>query len=140
MKYIKYVGVALMAISVIFLIWFLFAPATLEDMGAVGPFLMWAYILTGVAAVFAIGLPLIYMLQNPKMLKKAGINVGLIALVFVISYVLASGETTALTGMDTPSGAVFKWTDTGLIAMYILAVAAFAAIILGGIVNMIRNR
>ncbi len=139
MKYIKYVGVALMIISVIFLLWFMLAPATMDDMGAVGSFLAWSYILTIGAAILAVGLPIIYMLQNPKTLKKAGINIGLMLLVLVISYTLASSEKIAITGME-PSEGVFKLTDTGLIAMYILAFAAFAAIVVGGAVNMIRNR
>ncbi len=139
MKYLKYTGVVLMLISVLLLIWFMLAPATLDNMGAVGPFLVWAYILTGLAALFSVGLPLIYMLQNPKQLKKFSINIGIMLAVVIVSYVLASGEAVAITGIEA-SESIFKWTDAGLIATYILAFAAIAAIVVGGLLNVIRNR
>ncbi len=140
MKYIKYTSLVLIVVSVIFTILFMVAPATKENMGMVGPFLSWGYVLTGLAIVLSVGLPLIDMLKDPKKMKKTAINFGLVILIFVIAYLLASPEALNVNVDPMPTEATWKWTDTGLIMMYILAFAAFAAIVAGGLVNAIRNR
>ncbi len=141
MKYLKYTSILLIVVSVIFTILFMIAPATKENMGMVGPFLTWGYVLTGLAIVLSVGLPLIDMIKDPKKLKKAGINIGLVLLVFIISVLIASPEALPVNMENAPpTGPTWKWTDTGLIMMYILAFAAFAAIVVGGLVNAIRNR
>ncbi len=141
MKYIKYTSILLIVVSVIFTILFMAAPATKEDMGMVGPFLSWGYVLTGLAILLSVGLPLIDMIKDPKKLKKTGINLGLVLLVFLIALLAASPEALPVNMENAPAaGPTWKWTDAGLIMMYILAFTAFAAIIVGGLVNAIRNR
>jgi hypothetical protein len=110
-------------------------------MNMVGMYLSWSYILLGIAAIAAIGLPLIYMAQNPKMLKKTLLYIGLMLAVGIISYLLASNTMAHIPTMQTqPTPTAVKWTDTGLIAMYFFLIGAVLAILAGGLVNMIRNR
>ena len=138
MKLIKYTGWLLGGISLIVLIVFLFDTKSLD---MVGMYLSWSYILLGIAALAAIGLPLIYMLQNPKMLKKTLLSVGILVAVGVIAYLLASSTMPYMPTMETqPTPTAVKWTDTGLIAMYFFLIGAVLAILAGGLVNMIRNR
>ena len=138
MKLIKYFAWLLWGVSAIVLILFLIGSKTEGNQGAIGIYLSWSYILTGVAAIAAIGLPLVYMVENPKMLKKTLLYVGIILVVGIISYLLAT-ETLGPTVTKYTANEV-KWTETGLIATYFFLVAAVLAIFVGGFVNMIRNR
>jgi hypothetical protein len=142
MKYIKYLTIVFIVISLIILILYVASDPARQNMSMVGVFLTWTYILMAIAAVAAIGMPLVYMIKNPEKLKKTGMYVGLMLIVLVISYLLASSE--PLVGMTNtnliPTPNALKWTDTGIIAMYILLICTFASILVGSIVNMIRNR
>jgi hypothetical protein len=80
-----------------------------------------AYLLLAVAVVGAIGFPILEIAKNPKGAKGALIGVGLLVLVFGISYVLGSEEN--LSKIEI-SGGTAKLVDTGLFAFYILALAA----------------
>jgi hypothetical protein len=138
MKYIKYFGWLFGVLSIIILLVLLFDP---NNERMIGWFLTWGYILVAIASVAALGLPLIYMMKNPKMLKKLFMNIGIILAVGIVSYLLATGSPVQIIGAtQQPTPEVLKWTDTGLIAMYILIIAATLSIFVGGIVNMIRNR
>jgi hypothetical protein len=80
-----------------------------------------AYLLLAVAVVGAIGFPILEIAKNPKGAKGALIGVGLLVLVFGISYVLGSEEN--LSKIEI-SGGTAKLVDTGMFAFYILALAA----------------
>ncbi|MCL2097993.1 MAG: hypothetical protein FWH23_04465 [Bacteroidales bacterium] len=138
MKLIKYFAWFLWGVSAVILILFLFGSKTEGDMGSIGMYLSWGYILIGVAALAAIGLPLIHMAQNPKLLKKTLLYIGIMLIVGIIAYLLATeilGPTTAKYTANE-----VKWTETGIIATYFFLVAAVLAIFAGGLINMIRNR
>ena len=138
MKLIKYFAWLLWGVSAIVLIVFLFGSKTSGNYGGIGIYLTWSYILTGIAALAAIGLPLVYMIGNPKMLKKTLLYIGIMLVVGIISYFLSTEILGPTTAKYTASEV--KWTETGLIAMYFFLVAAVLAIFVGGFVNMIRNR
>jgi hypothetical protein len=136
MKY-KYISISLIVISLFML---LLASFDLTNPSKVGGFLIWAYILLGVAAITAIGMPLMYTVQNPKKLKKVGIYAGLTLLVLLISILLSSPDPIAGANFSLePSPGVLQWTETGLIAAYIILAIAFGSILVGGIINM-KNR
>ena len=140
MKLIKYFAWLLWGVSAIVLIMFLFGSKTAGNQGAIGIFLTWSYILTGIAALAAIGLPLVYMVENPKMLKKTLSYIGIMLVVVVISYFLATETLGYISTTIKYTASEVKWTETGLIATYFFLVAAVLAIFVGGLVNMIRNR
>jgi hypothetical protein len=137
MKY-KYISIGLIAISLLLLLVFSFDS---ESMGMAGMFLTWAYILLGIAAVTAIGLPLVHAAKNPKQLKKIGVYGGLALAVLLISMLFSSSDpVVGVTLAEEPDAGTLWWTDTGLITAYILLAVAFGAILKGGVVNIMRNR
>jgi len=101
-------------------------------------FLLWAYILFGVAAVFALGFPLIKSILNPKNLKKAIIPIVAFAAFFFIAYNLASAETFEIIGEETPSADIFKYAGTMIHMVYLLAGGAFLAIIFSEIAGAFK--
>jgi len=134
MKYFKYFAWLLTGISVIVII--VFFSNTMKHLEL---YLIWSYILLGVAILAAVGLPLIYMIQNPQMLKKTVLFVGLLGIVIALAYVLASSSPVDVKDAN-PTPAQLKFTDTGIISMYILLIVAVLSIFAGGVINMIRNR
>jgi hypothetical protein len=136
MKY-KYISISLIVISLLVLLLFSIDSA---DAGNVGMFLSWAYILLGIAVVAAIGMPLAYALQNPAKMKKVGIYAGLAVALLLVAILFSSSDPVVGARFATePSPSTLQWTETGLIATYILLVVALGAIVTGGIINL-RNR
>ena len=85
-------------------------------------------------------LPMIKLFSNPKGLKKMLLFL-LIAVVLIgVSYALASSEPLVVKINIEASENALKLTDAGLILTYILSAFAFLAILLGGVVKMVRNR
>ena len=87
----------------------------------VGLFL--SYILIGVSVLIAVGMPLVKSFSDPHSLKKMGVGVGSLLLVFLISYFMASGETSG-----EVSETSVKLVGAGLTTFYILAIGAIGAI------------
>jgi uncharacterized membrane protein len=136
MKY-KYISIGLIVIS-LFILLLVSLDSTNED--KVGMFLTWAYILLGVAFVAAVGIPLAHIIQNPEKLKKVGVYAGLALGVLLLSILFSSSDPIVGVNFVTePSPSTLQWTETGLIAAYILLAVAFGSIFVGGIINM-RNR
>jgi hypothetical protein len=87
------------------------------------------YGLIGLAIVAALFMPLIQMLKSPSNLVKTGISVGILAVVFFISYFLSGSEITSsgkLMGITEGSS---KLIGAGLIMFYITLVIAFVGVI-----------
>lgn len=89
----------------------------------VGLFL--SYILVGVCALAAIGMPLVKALGDPQALKKMGMGIGGLLLVFVVSYLIADG-----TAYGDASDTTAKLVGAGLFTMYILAIGAILGIVI----------
>lgn len=83
-----------------------------------------SYILIGVCILAAVGMPLVKAFGDPDSLKKMGMGVGALLVVFVISYVIADG-----TPQGEASATTAKMVGAGIYTFYILAIVA-----LGGIV------
>jgi len=83
-----------------------------------------AYILIGVCVLAAVGMPLMRAMGDPESLKKMGIGVGALLVVFLISYFTASGEP-----VGEASATTTKLVGAGLTTFYILAIAAIAGIV-----------
>ena len=88
----------------------------------VGLFL--AYILIGVCALTAVGMPLVRAFGDPQSLKKIGMGVGAIIVVFIIAFIIADG-----TVYEKASSSTSKRVGAGLITMYILAFLAIGGIV-----------
>jgi hypothetical protein len=88
-----------------------------------------AYILFGIALLAAIVLPLIKAFDEPKQLVKAGIAVGGLLVVFLISWAIAGNEVTAMYTTKGVDVGLSKMVGGVLTMMYLLMGIAFAAIV-----------
>lgn len=136
-KFVKYLSYALLAITAVLGVLF-YATSNTEGMTEI--MLYYCYILFFAAIALALILPLINLLNNPKGFKKIMTNLGAIIVVFGLSYILASGDALQVAVNPAPSEFTLKLTDAGLIATYILSVISIVAIVLGGIMNLVKNR
>ncbi|MBP6454268.1 MAG: hypothetical protein KA268_03930 [Bacteroidales bacterium] len=134
-KFTKYLLYVLFAVSLVFIIGFFVNQDAMLD-----SFLYYTYALVAIALVAAFILPMIKLFSNPKGLKKMLLFL-LIAVVLIgVSYALASSEPLVVKINIEASENALKLTDAGLILTYILSAFAFLAILLGGVVKMVRNR
>ena len=134
-KFTKYLLYILFAVSLVFIIGFFVNQDAMLD-----SFLYYTYALVAIALVAAFILPMIKLFSNPKGLKKMLLFL-LIAVVLIgVSYALASSEPLVVKVNIEASENALKLTDAGLILTYILSAFAFLAILLGGVVKMVRNR
>ncbi len=83
-----------------------------------------AYILIVVCIVTAVGMPLIKAFGDPQSLKKIGLGVGALVVVFLVSYFLSTGVE-----MGDKSATTVKLVGASLTTFYILAVGAILGII-----------
>ena len=134
-KFTKYLLYILFAVSLVFIIGFFVNQDAMLD-----SFLYYTYALVAIALVAAFILPMIKLFSNPKGLKKMLLFL-LIAVVLIgVSYALASSEPLVVKINIEASENALTLTDAGLILTYILSAFAFLAILLGGVVKMVRNR
>lgn len=95
-------------------------------------FILYAYILTGIAVVASLIFPVFQMITNPKNAKKSLLGVLALVVVVILAYVFSSAETLNFSGTDmekfnVPS--LLKKVDTGIITTYILVAVAIIAMI-----------
>lgn len=134
-KVLKYILVALLAVSVALVAWAIFttpSDPTTATATAVGANLYWGYaLLVGAiaAAVLGAGMDL---LKKPEGLKGAIFSVVAIVAIIVVAYVLAQGHTYEI--VDLQNKGIFPRpdtiiTDTSIMVTYVaLALAVVAAI------------
>lgn len=97
----------------------------------VGLFL--SYILVGVCALAAIGMPLVKAFGDPQSLKKMGMGVGAVVVIFILAYIIADGSV-----YKEASSGTSKMVGAGLITMYIMAFLAIAGIVFTEIQKMLE--
>ncbi len=127
----------LMGVSVVFLIFFYFggtvegtAGTAAEEPIVAEGFIIWAYILLGLALFFTLIFPTVRMILNPKNAKKTGIGlVGLAVLVFIAFQVSSDEPLRLATESDWNTPTVVKWSGAGLGTMYALIALAFLSIL-----------
>lgn len=96
---------------------------------AISPGLYVAYILFGIALVACIVLPLINTLKNPNVLVKSGISLGVLAVLFGISYAIADGKPSAISTAFGESEFSVRLISAGLIMFYIAMILAVLGLI-----------
>jgi hypothetical protein len=84
-------------------------------------------VLVVVAALLAVASAVNGMLITPVGLRNAGKSLGVLAAVFVLSYVLADGSDFAL--YNNVDESTTKWVSTGLNAFYICFLLAVGAVV-----------
>ena len=84
----------------------------------VSPFVAFARVILIITAVIAIVFSLWNLIRQPKLLKKALISLGAMAILLAVAYGMSSGEAvTNASGLvikDGEAGAVSKWVSTGI--------------------------
>ncbi|MFC2087809.1 hypothetical protein ACFLSA_06590 [Bacteroidota bacterium] len=146
-KIILIVLYILMGISAVLILLFYAGGITPETQGSVYEepvytelILKWAYILFGIGAVGAIGFPIVGMITQPKGAIKAFISIGILAVLVLIAYSLASDELLDLINYDGPDNIPgrLKYAGTMLNTAFILAAAAVLSIVYSEIVNLFK--
>lgn len=87
-----------------------------------------SYVLLAIAVVSVVVFGLMNIVTSPAKLKKTLIYTGAFAFIIVISYVLASGETTTE-----------KWVGAGIVAFYIFGAIATGLMIFSGVKNALSK-
>ena len=99
-----------------------------------------AYFLLILGLILAIVLPIVSAIKNPKSILKAGIGIGLILVIYLISRSMSSDLVlnSKSTGFEAIEGA--KFSGAILTTTYVLLIIAIAAVIITPIVNkVIKN-
>ena len=128
-KIIMYV---LLGISVLFSI--LFFTDVIDE----GMFLNLAYFLLGIAAVASVVFPILNIIQNPKKAKMVIAGVVGLAVIFGISYAMASGQEVKLGEDNIIPADTVKMVDAGLVMTYILGALSVAVAIFDGVSKMFK--
>jgi hypothetical protein len=92
-------------------------------------FLIWAYILAGLATLFAVGFPLIRAIMNPKSAKKGVLPLLLGLVIIFIAYQFASDDVIKMVKETESDPFVLKYAGTVLITTYLLAGIAIVSIL-----------
>lgn len=105
--------------------------------------IVWAYVLCALATFTALLFPTINVIRYPKTAVKLLISVAVLVVVFLVAYALADPtpiETaTSGTNPDFSDRGVLLFTDTGIIATYILTGMAILALLLAGVKGALKR-
>lgn len=139
-KIIKIVEWVLLGIGVVLAV-FGFAYGFVANDGLATDILLYcAYALVAVAILAVICLGLYFTIkQNPKSLIKMGVGLVVAAAIVGVAYLLAPG-TEAVGSAVQASAGMLKFTDTILNITYFCCGAAVVAILVGAVVNAVRNK
>ncbi len=128
-KIFSIVQVVLLLLSALAFVLYFFTGSINEDL-----FIGWAYVLLGLAAGGTLLAAVLTFFVNFKSGLKSLIGIGIIGVLILIAYALASDHVIAWQGMDKLgfelTGSLMKNTGTGIITMYLLlGIAAVGAVL-----------
>ncbi len=141
-KILRIVLIVLLAISALLTILFY---AGGEDISGqpiyTNIYILWAYILTGIAVGVTVIFPVIQMITNPKNAKKSLLGIVALVVVIAIAYGLSSSEVLGirnpdLVKYDVPS--TLKYAGTMINSIYVLAIIAFVAVLYTEVVKAFK--
>ncbi len=109
----------------------------------VSPYISFAVVTLIITAIISVGFSILNLIKHPQLLKKTFISLAALAVVLVISYVMADdGATLNTSGLvleDGEAGATSKWVSTGIWYSLILG-AAGLLVIFGGFVKSLVSK
>lgn len=134
---LKVLSWLLMGLSIGFTVYF-FVASDFNDLVQVAvilePFIIWAYILFGLAALLALVFPIYYFIRNPKNAINTLFGIAIMCVVFGIGYLMA--DVTPITSPTNDPNfsktSVLVLTDAGLIGTYIMFGAALLLMLYTG--------
>lgn len=114
---------------------------------SMGNYVGYAIILLVVNAALAIVFSLLNLFKNPAALKKALFSIGILAVVLVIAYIMASSDAVYdasgkvfLDSKDVPySSGTYKWVDTFIVYSVILMIVGAVLFLVDMIKNLIKK-
>jgi len=104
----------------------------------ISPFLVVAYIVLAFTVIAALIFSIINLLSNPAVLKRSLIGIGAFLAIVIVSYLLATGETTTLSDGRVLSESGTKLVSAGLTTFYFLIVIAVGLILATGVRKAIK--
>jgi len=145
-KILKIVAAVLGLLGIIFLIRIIsvgddaIKAAALEgDTSLIQPMAIVTYVIFGITILFVLFFVLKNLFTHTDSLKSTLIGIGAFAVVIIIAYAVSGGDTTQYkyNGMVTTEGESHM-VGAGLVAFYILMIAAVGAMLLSGVKKMIK--
>ena len=140
-KYIKYAYYLILLVGVALTIVFFLNTSNYSEVSQASVFsfldiyLFWGYFLLGLNVVAMLFLPLPFMTKASY--KRLGVLAVLAIVLFVFSYMVASGDPVNAVVKVQPSETALKLTDTGLIFTYILFAIALFSIVFSSVYKSI---
>lgn len=127
MKYLSIIKYVLLIVSAILVIAGAVTFVDGEENTTLNLMLVWSFVMIVLTIALTVIMPLITVFQNPKSAVRSLIGLGLIVVVFLVSYALATDDPITLAnGNVIDNSFELKFSDTALWATYI----AFAGVIL----------
>lgn len=127
MKYLSIIKYVLLIVSAILVIAGAVTFVDGEENTTLNLMLVWSFVMIVLTIALTVIMPLITVFQNPKSAVRSLIGLGLIVVVFLVSYALATDDPITLAnGKVIDDSFDLKFSDTALWATYI----AFAGVIL----------
>jgi hypothetical protein len=116
-------------------------PKQITDMGVTLDYLTyWAYVLTFLSVIFAIGFPAIQIFANPKAGIKAMVSVVGIGVLMFVAYQLGDDTIMNIAGYNGPDNVPsrLKVTDMGIFSMYAMVVGSVVALLYSEISKLFK--
>lgn len=127
MKYLSIIRYVLLIVSAILILAGAVTYTEGEENALFDTMLVWSFVMIILTIALTIIMPLIAVFQNPKSAVRSLIGLGIIVVVFLVSYALATDTPIPLaSGKVIDDSFSLKFSDTALYATYI----AFAGVIL----------
>ncbi len=143
-KILNFVTIGLFAISIIIFCIFAFG-GDVPDQAYQTPvytslLLNWAYVLVFITIICALLFPILRLFTRPKQAMKSFIGIGALAIVFLITYLMADGTPLQIFGYTGPDNipSTLQQTDMIIFTMYFLFFAAIGSIAVMEILKKVR--
>lgn len=127
MKYLPIIKYVLLIVSAVLILIGAVQGSADNESAALNTMLVWSFIMVILTIALTIIMPLFAVFQNPKSAVRSLIGLGVIVVVFLVSYALSNDTPIPLaSGKVIDDSFSLKFSDTALYATYI----AFAGVVL----------
>lgn len=140
MKYLSIIKYVLLIVSAILVIAGAVTFVDGEENTTLNLMLVWSFVMIVLTIALTVIMPLITVFQNPKSAVRSLIGLGLIVVVFLVSYALATDDPITLAnGKVIDDSFELKFSDTALWATYIAFVGVILSILYGELYKVFKK-
>lgn len=140
MKYLPIIKYILLIVSAVLIVLGATTFVEGEESVTLNMMLLWALVMVILTIVLVIVMPLLAVFQNPKSAKRSLIGLGVLVVVLLVSYALASDDPIRLaSGKLMDDSFELKFSDTALYATYIAFIGVIGSIIFGEVYKLIKK-